>query len=391
MKAFLAAVLLIASAASAAAETTPVDLVDETTRVNLARLSPDGARALAVLGDGKTLTSWDTASGAVLFTRNAERGWISDVILGADGARLFAMFNFQLTVFDAATGATISACDLPALGSLHDVSGDGTKALLRFSGNGHAGFKLALFDIAACKEVAVVYDGPLPTGYNAMLSPDGTLVAFDTAEADLPVTHFVHLDGSPAFPDRPGVIAFGAKSMKGGGQNKAAGAPIDFAAGRVVAIEAPVTGKYLPLSVFDLTSGTTLATYQGHVYEDDIDGGRFGGLGYSINFSVLSPDARLVASDGGGGAAIWEAATGKAVVSNLSQAPLFAARAPRAAAIVRGKGQEWEDNEARLFDTATGAVLASFAAMRIDALSDDGTVVLTRPKSLDGLRVYVVR
>jgi WD40 repeat protein len=355
--------------------------------IRRAAFSPDGSRILTASWD-KTAKVWDAASGKPTASFEHEDE-VDDAVFSPDGARILtASKDKTAKLWDAASGKLIASFDHQDVVSHGAFSPDGATILTASGGK-----TAKLWDATSGKLIASFdHQGSVK---NAAFSPDGTRIL--TASADHSarlwdgssgklLASFVHQDEvNHAIFSADGTRILTASSDK-------TAKLWDAASGKLIAsLAGPrffdvVYGAFSPdgtriltasidntARLWDAASGKLIASY-------DL-GPAWSGMDFleadrpALHFSPDS--ARVLAASADHTAKLWDAASGKVLASFPHQDEVFQAEFSRDGARILTASK---DKAAKLWDTASGKLIGSFDhpdGLYHAAFSPDGARILT--------------
>jgi WD40 repeat protein len=393
-----------------------------------AAFSPDGARVLTASKD-KTAKLWDAATGKLIVSFD-HQDEVHDAAFSPDGARILtASGDKAAKLWDAATGELIASFEHQDSVRRAAFSPDGTRIL-----TASADHSAKLWDADSGKLIASFEHQDEVN--DAAFSPDGvriltaswdkTAKLWDAASGKL-IASFDHqdevlqavfsADGTrilTASKDKTAklwdaasdkfIASFAHQDTVENGAFSANGARVltastdhsvklwDAASGKLIAFfehlgpdfhaafspdgarVLTASAEYHSAKLWDVDSGKLMASFH------HPDEGRTSSLSSGIsNDAAFSPDgARILTASGDNAAKLWDAASGKLLASFAHQEVIYhVAFSPDGVRILTTSA----DSTAKLWEAATGKLIASFVHPRdyvwYGAFSPDGARILT--------------
>jgi WD40 repeat protein len=321
-----------------------------------AAYSPDGTRIVTVSGkfsgQDNTARIWDAATGKEIVILRGHEGPVRSAAFSPDGSRIVtASLDHTVRIWETATGKQIAVFR----GHENDVesavfSPDGARILTASDDK-----TARIWDAVNGKEIAVLL-GHETYLTSAVFSPDGSRIITASGDGTARIWDASNRKAIEVLRGHEGPVRSAAFSPDGK---------------QIVTASEDATAR-----VWDSATGQDIAVFHGHE-----------GI---VNSAVFSPDGTRIVTASGSAltgryandddtARIWEAATGKEIVSLRGhEGPVrSAAFSPDGSRIVTAS----DDNTARIWEAATGKELAILrgheGGVYSAAFSPDGSRIVT--------------
>ena len=322
-----------------------------------AAFSPDGTRILTASWD-KTAKLWDAASDK-LIASFAHQHPVENAAFSPNGTRILTASPDQSSkLWDAASGKLIASFDNPHWFWQGAFSPDGARILTPSAENA-----AKLWDAASGKLIASfphqgsVWHGAFSSDGARILtaSTDKTAKLWDAASGKL-IVSFAHQDAVT----NVGFSPDGARILTACADNTAK--LWDVASGKLIASFARQSGDWVRWAAFS-PDGARILTIGPHETDKlwDVTSGKLiASFDHPslLYYAAFRPDgARILTAGTDDSAKLWDAASGKLVASFAHKSAVFyAAFSPDGARILTAS---W-DKTAKLWDAASGKLVASF-------------------------------
>jgi WD40 repeat protein/serine/threonine protein kinase len=341
---------------------------DHQDRVLQGVFSPDGTRILTVSRD-KTAKLWDTTSGKFIASFN-HQDWILRASFSSDGSRILtASVDNIAKLWDATSGKLLASFPLGPFGEVYDAafSPDGVRILTA------SGRAAKLWNAASGRLIASLEHQDYVK--HAAFSPDGARILTACSVRGLPswLSPGPSMNATARLWDAtsgkliasladPQVVdvPYGADVLYG---------TFSPDGTRILTANSDNTAR-----LWDAASGKLIASFD-HLRPPWSGAGILESGRPALHFSPDS--ARVLAASADYTAKLWDAASGKLLASFAHQDEVFQAEFSRDGARILTASR---DNTAKLWDTASGKLISSFDhpdGLRHAAFSPDGATILT--------------